>query len=256
MGCDIHICPERLEFGKWIPAEPFVLSEWWYDNIIDEDKEFKELDYDDIKLHFDEMTHNEIISKYGDDLRVVWDGPWDTDYDLRSRNYDWFSVLANVRNGFYEDRREFEPIDEPRGLPNDVSVETQRQSEHWGIDGHSHSWLTLQELLKVDWDGQIARKRGMVDSTEFKKLQKIGQPSSWCGAVYGPNIKIISNEEMKQIVVGCYGILDPNSFYYTGVEWSVSYREAVGSSYLQNILDKLAEYGKPDEVRIIFWFDN
>lgn len=33
-----------------------------------------------------------------------------------------------------------------RGLPNDVSPELKHDSDKWDSDGHSHSWLGLEEL--------------------------------------------------------------------------------------------------------------
>lgn len=61
------------------------------------------------------------------------------DPTYQGRDYDLFGVLAGVR-------REFSYSFEPRGLPEDVSQEVETISKHWDGDGHSHSWLTLEEL--------------------------------------------------------------------------------------------------------------
>jgi hypothetical protein len=55
------------------------------------------------------------------------------------RNYDLFSILAEVRGTL-------EPIDEPRGLPEDVSPRTKEEFEKWGRDAHTPSYFTLKEL--------------------------------------------------------------------------------------------------------------
>ena len=72
------------------------------------------------------------------------------------RNYDLFAILADVRNGRgfagCKTGDGFNIIDEPRGLPNDVSSEVKSQAESWDGDGHSHSWFTLAELESFDWD--------------------------------------------------------------------------------------------------------
>ena len=57
------------------------------------------------------------------------------------RNYELFYMLAGVRDGDYE------PIDEPRDLPQDVSDYVKAQSDYWGCDGHSHSYYTAKEIF-------------------------------------------------------------------------------------------------------------
>ena len=74
-----------------------------------------------------------------------------------SRNYAMFSVLANVRN-----YGETEYIDEPRGLPEDVTEMVKEDAENWGIDGHSHSYLTLKELIDFQNKQTPLRHRGMI----------------------------------------------------------------------------------------------
>jgi len=65
------------------------------------------------------------------------------EYELISfywgRNYDLFSILAEVRGSH-------DPIDEPRGLPEDVTDTTRKEFEKWGRDAHTPSYYTLKEL--------------------------------------------------------------------------------------------------------------
>lgn len=56
------------------------------------------------------------------------------------RNYELFNILAGVRgsgDGM---------IEEPRGLPGNVSETTKEESDRWSSDGHSYSYFTLFEL--------------------------------------------------------------------------------------------------------------
>lgn len=55
-----------------------------------------------------------------------------------SRNYQFFGALANVRSDGPS----------PLGLPEDISDMAQYQSDHWGVDGHSHSYCSAQEFLE------------------------------------------------------------------------------------------------------------
>lgn len=58
------------------------------------------------------------------------------------RNYSLFAVLADVRNDGYD------YIDEPRGLPDDVTEFVKKDYETWGWDAHSCSYFTLRELIE------------------------------------------------------------------------------------------------------------
>ena len=65
------------------------------------------------------------------------------EYELVSffigRNYDLFSILAEVRGSF-------DPIEDPRGLPEDVTDVTRKEYDKWGRDAHTPSHYTLKEL--------------------------------------------------------------------------------------------------------------
>ncbi len=75
---------------------------------------------------------------FGDDKRTA--APFD------ARNYHMFTLFAGVRHV-----GGVPTIAEPRGLPADVSPEV--RAEHGGdLDWFGASWLTLGELLAVDYD--------------------------------------------------------------------------------------------------------
>ena len=44
------------------------------------------------------------------------------------------------------------PIAQPRGLPEDVSPSVKAESDRWAPDGHSHSWLSVDELTSYNYD--------------------------------------------------------------------------------------------------------
>jgi hypothetical protein len=70
------------------------------------------------------------------------------------RQYGLFGFLAGVRN--YSQVPSLAPH---RGLPADVSAEVREDSEGWNGDGHSHSWVTLGELLAFDYDAPVEDRR-------------------------------------------------------------------------------------------------
>lgn len=84
------------------------------------------------------------------DCRTTAVGPGrEEPYDSRfysGRNYDLFSILANVRGASPEPEWTQE-----RDLPDDLSDGVQRAADGWAGDAHSHTWYTLDELQQVDW---------------------------------------------------------------------------------------------------------
>lgn len=64
------------------------------------------------------------------------------------RKYSLFAKLADVRN---RDNCH-QPIAEPRGLPEDATFLTRFDADRWDVDGHSHSWISAEEIAEVeDW---------------------------------------------------------------------------------------------------------
>lgn len=259
MGCDIHLYSEAKRNDKWEPCVPFVLSDWWYDTIIDEeDCDYDTDEYRTLNKQFENMSEEKILEKYGDDPRVCWE--YYLDRALGSRNYNFFAILADVRNGRgfagVSTGDGFNPIDSPRGLPGDISIEVKRHSDRDGVDGHSHSYITLKELLEYDWE-QTTTHHGLVDEREYKEMLSTNSngPSYWSMAMYGDDSDHISNDQMVDLINGKFE-REHGKNYVTEYEWDETYREAVDADYLEELCTELSQYGEPEDVRIVFWFDN
>lgn len=177
-----------------------------------------------------------------------------------SRNYDAFAMLADVRNGWgfagVVTGDGFNVIAEPKGFPQDASPELQQENEDWSGDGHSHSFLTLKELLEYDWN-QVTKHEGVVDKRGYIEAKENGgKPKHWCGGVSGPKIKHISNEEMDKVIL----VSDSSADYHTVIRWDETYKNSAGLFY-SVFLPELKEFAKSsnlseEDVRIVFWFDN
>jgi len=131
MGCDCHFYVERWTSSNDYEG-PRDLSE-------DREQKLNEL-LEDVPTKFRWVSA---------DKWKLDDGYWKVPYDLEyygSRNYYLFSILADVRNG-----NGVEPIDYPRGIPDDASSGYRYMSDQWDGDAHSHSYFTLDELLNVHW---------------------------------------------------------------------------------------------------------
>lgn len=176
------------------------------------------------------------------------------------RNYNLFAILANVRN-----RHDFVPISEPKGFPLDVSEEI--AEEHEG--NHSHSWLTLAELMAFDWT-QTATLSGYVNGPEYfswcayRKGRGEG-PDSYRQGVGGGNVKHVTVEAMEALVKKANHGVDWNdarrvvvetlSSHYCLVEWQSPYWRCA-SEFIGCIIPQLWRLGKPEDARIVFSFDS
>lgn len=128
------------------------------------------------------------------------------------RSYAVFGFLADVRNYSH-----CTPISEPKGLPDDLSPEVAGKAEYWDWDGHSHSWLTLKELLGFDYDKVFWDRR----------VSKQVAPNVWNGTALA----------------------------LEGEGQHITYREHLGAQFFRD-LETLKTFGEPENVRVVFWFDN
>lgn len=220
MGCDIHCNIEVKENGIWKLHAPLIPNSWY-----------------DPKEPIDR-----------------WNKPERPDKGWFDRYYDVFAIMANVRNGRgfagIKTGQGFNVISQPKGLPEDVSPEVKADSDEWDSDGHSHSWLSLQEILDFNWD-QVTEKQGYLTDEEYAKWDKKSTPESWCGFSAGRDI--ISLDEKDYLALPKK---QPGKTYSILVNWVVSYREGVGESWWQ-MVDRLKKYREQfEDVRLVFWFDN
>jgi len=109
MGCDIHIIAEVKENGVWKKNTNKVFLNPYYEM------------YKGIKVT-DPARYKEIKKGNWIDLKKFMDEP------SSGRNYNWFAVLADVRNGRgfagIKTGEGFDPIADPKGFPSDASRET------------------------------------------------------------------------------------------------------------------------------------
>ena len=112
-----------------------------------------------------------------------------SDQPYGGRCYRLFGLLAGVRDSSIDmivpDRYGY--------LPDDVSVEIEDLSDEWGVDGHSHNYLTLRELM----------------SSKYFKM---------------------TEQDLTDMGI------DP--YFFT------------------TLVPDLMRFGNPDDIRIVFWFDN
>ena len=149
------------------------------------------------------------------------------------RNYHLFSVLANVRN--YSDNKS---MGDPKGLPSDVSECVKRESDSWGIDGHSHSYFTLSELKAFKNANNIQKYSGLMTPEDAARVDAGEMPFSWC---QGTTIKTYVHREWEREGSPLDNLIEKLDARMREEFW-------VWDS------DELPEL--EEKFRIVFWFDN
>lgn len=171
--------------------------------------------------------------RYGDDEDKKYDRELSLVSLFGDRNYQVFGILADVRGTGNP------IISEPKGLPNDVSDIVKEESDNWDSDGHSHSYLTLREMVEYLEKHPKIKYKGYISPDDARKLAKTGQiPTAWVEFV-NPSLGWVHRE------------------------WEVD-------SPIKYLVEKMRKryrkiaYVSPDaqtpedeeKIRIVFWFDN
>jgi hypothetical protein len=214
---------------------------------------------------------------------------------LNDRNYNLFAVLGDVRNGFgfagVKTSSGFEPISSSRGLPEDAGFEMDKHFNircaqhstgsreedesiwdcnecHWFGD-HSHSYVTLRELLDYDWDGKTTELTGVIPlrskdwpgNVSYKEYRTTDRflnemPRSYSGDdVAGPGVVTVTEPIAQALLAIPVSEFDKTN-YYVQIVRHVSVSYAVGPDFMDKALPWLRGLGEPDDVRIIFGFDS
>lgn len=195
MGCDIHMyCETKGKNGKWKPTGAIFDNEY-----------------------YDPKSPTTICDGYTINAKQ-------TEHPYSDRAYNLFALLAGVRNGTWGEP--LTPISEPRGLPEDASEYIKKEADC--SDYHSHSWLTIKELLSAKWR-RIIKLNAHVSKEAANAYRKNGTKpqiySAWSS--HGVNL-----------------------------EWEDEYYPAY---FVEKVIPQIAALrDKPGvtDVRIVFWFDN
>lgn len=166
-----------------------------------------------------------------------------------SRNYRVFAALANVRNGFgfagVPTHQAIEPIDQPRGLPED-RTKGHGEDADWEFGDHSQSWLTLDEAR--DWAGwdQVLHESGWVSRAQYDEwLKAPGVPEGgWSGGISG--LAIVHADHDKAFF--------PDGWTHVSVSWERPFRDACAVFLAWLDYAKAKVGGR--EARIVFGFDS
>ncbi len=230
MGCDIHMYAEvRNADGTWSKVGK-VFDNPWYDP----DRPTKA--YED---------------------GYVFNAP-QTDQPYSNRHYTLFAILADVRNGYSFagciTHEPIHPLFPYRGIPKDASFEYRQIVEDWDCDGHSHTYATLAELQQVNWDSIVINHVGFLSEKEYNRVITTNtNPEVWCANVSGV-VKVTSEAYEANYRTALENIDKPVSVY---VRWLWQEKLSVElEEFINETIPALAKLGDPEDVRIVFFFDN
>lgn len=266
MGCDIHFYVERKVDGKWLSADRWTPNE--YAN--DEGEPPFCVEYHD---HFYTGRNYSLFGilanvrngvgfagcDTGDGFKPIampkdlpsdvspevkaesdrWgcDGhshSWFTLAELRA--YDWKGQVTKHRGwidawNFVLWQRNGKPFMWSGGISGQMVEHVSNQRMAWLVDPAN------EEII---FEGEEPEKGSWQDRKYTTRLQRIMR---WVG----------------DFPAGSVGaeITDRGTSYYTLVEWDESYYESA-KPFVDEVLPKLdaLSYGRPENVRIVFWFDN
>lgn len=139
-------------------------------------------------------------------LRVKnWKKEWDyheLPYLFDQRDYDFFAILANVRNGYgfggsqrYKDCKPVKSFTDDRGLPDGIN-----NDEDYG--DHSFGWISLFELKRdVKLASQQVIRTGVIPLQTYRSLKKGSSPDEWSGFISGQGVRTISENDVTDDII-------------------------------------------------------
>lgn len=103
-------------------------------------------------------------------VEVKINGKWHHyNHPRLERNYDIFTRMAGVRS---EGRGDIKPISAPRGMPEDATFITRYSFNRMGVDAHSASWLSAQEVAELgEWAEARRRDKYNFDKHSFYSFE-------------------------------------------------------------------------------------
>ncbi len=170
---------------------------------------------------------------------------------FRSRNYDLFGILADVRNGSgfagIHTGDGWPSIAPGRGLPEGVS-----EPDDYSLGDHSFTWVSLDELKAFPWDTTQTTLYGVVPAEDYERLSAAGEsPTSWSGGISGHGIVTYETDQYRAVKAA--GLLSKRP--YVRMSWPETARTATYDwpGKVFPWLDELAA-GRP--LRLVMGFDS
>lgn len=197
---------------------------------------------------------------------------------LRQRDYDYFAILANVRNGRgfagVDMGDEFVPIQENRSFADLPFTVPDPDGGSYDYGDHSFGWITLREWIDYPHWNDIREQRGVVglrkrvtpnnpadpgppalEWASYEELRGTGRaPSNYYGGIGGSKVAVIDTARADAMLDGRMDE-DPDKEYHVRYAWNVSVGDSVNIS-IHEAMGYFASHLNPDTTYLVFGFDS
>ena len=162
------------------------------------------------------------------------------------RDYVLFAKLAGVRDYW----NEIPKIDNPRGLPDNISNITLAEYKEWEGDAHTMSWLSAKEIFDNDVEDP-KEITGWLYTKHAEELDKGILPEYWIP--YEENDTILWENHNRVLRTWTHNFSPIKNFSKALRESIIkeSFYGYTGSPDFEERFEKEKEH-----YRVIFWFDN
>ena len=153
-----------------------------------------------------------------------------------NRNYDLFALLAGVRSS-----SNIVPIDEPRGIPDDVCEFIQSEFDKWHDDAHTPSFFTLAELKEASFKHKGTEQSWFISPEDAAALDERGiiPTEYYYASCDEPRVRrswVDMQNPFDELIKGLERRMSE-------VFWCTHYSSTERIKY-------------ESKIRIVFWFDN
>lgn len=173
-----------------------------------------------------------------------------SDHEIYSgRNYQLFGILAGVRD---PDAQLFDV----KGIPVDVSEPVKAAYDEWGPDGHSHSFLTMRELMSIE--DFFIKVRGMKKKSELITLMASMESDKPDFDLMYPYCEWTSMKGYENFEIDVPASYFMRAFYNSILVFlrkKTKLLPTLGSDTV-GAMRTIERFLSPDDFRIVFWFDN
>lgn len=158
---------------------------------------------------------------------------------LLDRNYDMFGCLFGVRN-----YTNFKPIANNRGVPDDVSKKVRKEIDDWAGDGHSHSYITYEEMKRINWEEEAEDYDGRIH--EYNLDGRMVSKFEWCSSLTEEDLKTLAKEKVLKKDKWIFKLEKERRKDARGGRWDL----------IEKLMSVLADAFGDENVRLVVWFDN
>jgi hypothetical protein len=166
------------------------------------------------------------------------------------RSYILFGVLAGVRSNWLPT-----PI-KVRGMPDKVSPLIKKEADKWKGDAHSHSYITLEEL--ICFETLTAEQSLYLNLEDYRSFKKDRNNFYLTKGLFEPKEEnIISVEEMERVSnLIAFSNDDKYKQKYVKITDQFPLVAFIKEFWDQCIPEMKKLHKDPSKVRCVFWFDN